>query len=249
VVDGWASLREELERWRKAGRTADFWWRDDDAARLSPELERLLELAARVQVPLALAVIPCAAEGEWLSRLVPGIGVMPHGFDHENRAPAGEKKSEFPASEPPHAALARLSAGRAKLEALAPGRTVAALTPPWNRIAPALLPRLAGAGFRGLSQYGARKQAEPVPGLRQVNSHVDLVAWRAGRGFIGEPQALGLALAHLRARRAGAVDAAEPTGWLTHHACHDAALWGFLERLFEETRGLARWRTVQELFT
>jgi len=249
VLAPWRTLDEELARWRDAGREVEFWWRDDDACRATPALERLLALATRAGVPLALAVVPLAAQPQWLAGLSPSVRLLVHGADHVDRAAAGEKKTEYPASEPAAQALERLAAARARLERLAGARTLAALAPPWNRIAPGLVPQLAAAGFSGLSRYGARRSAEPTPGLREVNTHVDLVAWRAGRGFVGEAAALGLAVHHLAARRTGAADAAEPTGWLTHHACHDAAAWSFLERLFERTRAApgVRWRDAAEL--
>ena len=40
----WEPLAEELERWRLAGRRADFWLRDDDAVEPTAELDRLLGL-------------------------------------------------------------------------------------------------------------------------------------------------------------------------------------------------------------
>jgi hypothetical protein len=246
----WDALGAELARWADGGRTAEFWWRDDDAGRADPALERLAALSARTGTPLALAVIPAAAEPEMLAALGPTVAVIQHGADHRNRAAAGGKKTEFPESEEPGEALARLAAGRARLAALAGTRAVAALAPPWNRIAAGLVPRLAASGFTGLSLYGARAAAAPAPGLRQVNTHVDIVDWGAGRGFVGEERALELARAHLAARREGRADGAEPTGWLTHHARHDEAAWAFLERLFEFTRGgrTARWRAAAELF-
>ena len=79
---------------------------------------------------------------------------------------------------------------------------------------------------------------------------MDLIAWRAGRGFAGEETVLAAAVRHLAAKREGRADAAEATGWLSHHAVHDEAAWTFLERLFETARtapGL-RWRSAQELF-
>ena len=42
-----------------------FWWRDDDAGRPSPRLDRLLSSAERLAVPLALV---WAALGLWLGR-------------------------------------------------------------------------------------------------------------------------------------------------------------------------------------
>ena len=124
------------------------------------------------------------------------------------------------------------------------------LAPPWNRVPPNLAPHLAAAGYCGLSQYGARKVDEPAPGLRQVNTHVDVIAWRTDRAFVGEYFALGAATKHLAAKRMAATDAQEATGWLTHHAVHDEATWTFLERLFESTRGLPGvvWRRPEELF-
>jgi hypothetical protein len=85
--------------------------------------------------------------------------------------------------------------------------------------------------------------------LRQVNTHVDIIAWQSGRGFVGEDSALHMLVGHLASRRRVELDAAEPTGLLTHHARHDEAAWAFLERLFAFTREAgARWRTAAELF-
>jgi hypothetical protein len=83
-----------------------------------------------------------------------------------------------------------------------------------------------------------------------VNTHVDLIDWRGQGGFAGEAAVLGLAVRHLAARREGRADALEPTGWLTHHARHDAAAWQFLEQLFEFTgrMGGVRWRSAADLF-
>ena len=127
---------------------------------------------------------------------------------------------------------------------------VPVLAPPWNRVHPALAASLGAAGYWGLSTYGARK---PVPGewgLVQVNTHVDIIDWKGTRGFVGEAPALGQAVRHLAARRVGAADASEPTGWLTHHAVHDEGDWSFLEKLFEVTRAIpgVRWHAVRELF-
>lgn len=250
MTRGWRELAEELARWRAAGRTAGFWWRDDDAARMDAALARLFAFAARADVPLALAVIPARAERELFERLPAQVSILQHGADHVNRAAAGAKKSEFPDSEAPQAALARLAKARERLARLAAGGTPAVLAPPWNRIAAALVPRLAGAGFCGLSRYGARAAALAAPGLRQVNAHVDIVDWRGTRGFVGEERALAAACAHLAARREGRVDAAEPTGVLTHHALHEAEAWAFVERLFDVTRAAgARWLGAVELFT
>jgi hypothetical protein len=247
----WQAFADELGRWGDAGRTVDFWWRDDDAARPLASLARLLALAESARVPLALAVIPADAEPSLFDGMGPMTSVMQHGCDHRNRAAAGEKKSEFLPGEPREEALGRLAAARTRLKQMAGACMVDALAPPWNRIDAGLIPRLPEAGLRGLSRYGSRKSESPAAGLRQVNTHADIIDWHGSRGFLGEERSLALAKSHLEARREGRVDAAEATGWLTHHACHDEAAWSFLERLFEFSgeSGIVRWRGAVELFS
>ena len=113
------------------------------------------------------------------------------------------------------------------------------LAPPWNRVRKDLLAKLPAIGIRGVSMYGPRAAVEPAPGLRQVNTHVDIVAWREGRRFIGEDEAIGLAMKSLAAE--------EPLGWLTHHAVHDSAAWDFLKKLFD-LEG-PRWLSAAEVFS
>ncbi len=246
----WQVLFDEIARWKDAGRTVEFWWRDDDAARPGPALSRLIALAQRSATPLALAAIPMQAEKEIFDNAGPLVSILQHGTDHANRAAAGEKKTEFAASEPPAAAIVRLAAARRQLEMKAGKNFLPVLAPPWNRLPDRLASQLAAAGLRGLSQYGPRTRVEAAPGLRQVNTHVDIIAWRSGRAFVGADQALRAATKHLAAKRTAAADPGEATGWLTHHAVHDEAAWAFLERLFESTRDLPAlaWRRAEELF-
>jgi hypothetical protein len=126
-----------------------------------------------------------------------------------------------------------------RLRELAGGRFFPVLAPPWNRVRKDLLEKLPAIGIRGLSMYGARASAEPAPGLRQVNTHVDIVAWRQGKRFIGEDEALRLAFKGLSME--------EPFGWLTHHAVHEAGAWDFLEKLFS-LEG-PRWLSTAEVFS
>lgn len=243
-MSSWSGLAAELGEWRAAARAAEFWWRDDDAASLTPELRQLLSLSGRTRVALALAVIPERAESDAVSA---AECVILHGCDHRNRAPDGGKKTEFPPFESDDAALERLARARARLASLAGPRFLPVLAPPWNRLRAGLIPRLPEAGIRGLSRYGARGAA--TPGVHEANTHVDLIAWRGDRGFVGEHAALRLVVEHLRQKRGGAADAAEPTGILTHHALHDREAWRFLERLFDETRASgAKWRAPGEVF-
>jgi hypothetical protein len=250
VNSEWHAFFDEIARWGDAGRTVEFWWRDDDASRPAPALSRLLALAQRTATPLALAAIPLQCSEEIFADTAAPVVFLQHGTDHANRAGAGEKKTEFSTAEAPAAALKRLGAARERLAALAGGRFVPVLAPPWNRLPEPLAAQLALAGFRGLSRYGVRRRAEAAPGLRQVNTHVDLIAWRSGGGFVGTEVALALATGHLAAKRTAAADPDEATGWLSHHAVHDEGTWAFLERLFQSTRELpaVAWRRPEELF-
>ena len=247
----WQGFLDEIASWRDAGRLVDFWWRDDDACRPDPALVRLVALASSADVPLALAVIPADVEAVAWEPASSVVTLLQHGVDHRNRAAAGEKKTEFAASELLSAALARLVRGRARLEQVAVGGVLPVLVPPWNRIsAPQLMAHLAGAGYCGVSAFGARRARYAAPGLVMVNTHVDIIDWRGSRGFVGEDLALGQATRHLQARRTGLADAHESTGWLTHHAVHDEAAWTFMGRLFERTRALegVRWHSAGQLF-
>jgi hypothetical protein len=245
----WDALARELDTWSANGRGVTLWWRDDDAARAGPELDRLL--AAAAGVPLALAVIPAAAERSLALRLAreDAVSVLQHGWMHRNHAPPGERAAELGPHRAGATVLAELAAGWRALEALLGRWFLPILTPPWNRIAEGLVPALAAAGYRGLSTHGPRARREASPGLVQVNAHVDLVDWRARR-FLGAPRALRRLVDHLAARRAGRADAAEPTGILTHHLVMDAESLRFVERLVAATRGhrAVRWIAAAEAF-
>lgn len=233
----WGGLEAEVRRRHDAGRPVEFWWRDDDACVPNAALERALSLSKKYSVPLALAVVPQDAGAPLFDLLHQHVSVLQHGTDHRNRAAAGEKKTEYPGAEPADAALNRISSGMAKLRHL-PG-FIPVLAPPWNRMRKDLLDKLPALGIQGISTYGAQARREAAPGLRQVNTHVDIVAWRRGRRFVGEEQALAQAIRWL------ATDG--PVGWLTHHAVHDAAAWDFLARLF--TMQDVRWRSAAEAFS
>lgn len=242
-MTGWQDLTRELDRWQAAGRTASIWWRDDDAVKPSPALDRLLALSRRHGAGLALAVIPESCEDSLPSALAAEtegsgaeVSVFQHGIAHANQAPAGEKKTELSAAVDLEQTLDRLRAGRKRLAALFGSRFLTVLVPPWNRIAPEIISRLPACGFTGLSTYKIRAQQQPAPGLLQVNSHLDLLRWRPERGFLGESEALALLISHLEARRTTEDTAAvseEPTGILTHHLVHDEATWRFLDDLLE----------------
>jgi len=228
VALAWRRFAEEVEH-----RKPVFWLRDDDAVKPTAALNRLLSLCQKNKVPVALAVIPDRAEP---SLFETDLVVMQHGCDHRNRAAPGEKKTEFPAREPIAEALERLRLAHARLVAMGGARVLPVVAPPWNRMRRELAAELPRIGIRGLSGYG---EEEALAGVKQVNTHVDIVAWRDGKRFIGEEEAARLAMNY--------VANGKPLGWLTHHAVHDAPAWSFLERLFA-LRG-PRWTGAAELFS
>ena len=65
----WQQLSAELDQWQASGRVATLWWRDDDAAAVTPALERLLVLQRDRGVPLALAAIPARTREALARRL------------------------------------------------------------------------------------------------------------------------------------------------------------------------------------
>ena len=225
----WTDLGRELDLWQAAGRKATLWWRDDDVVADTPALQRLF---ATAKAPIALAVIPARA-GSGLTRAItmrPRVTVLQHGYQHQNNASAGARKSEFPDSRPIEAVVEDLLNGQIKLSESFPDHFLPVLTPPWNRIGAKALATLEKLEFRGLSTYLAR-QAAKLWGVTIVNTHVDVIDWQGNRGFLGEAACLDLLIGHLNARRLGEADPDEPTGLLTHHLVHDADTWRFLENL------------------
>lgn len=222
---GLRRLIDALDRRADAGRPARFWLRDDDAVEPGDALERFLSSAGRAGVPLTLAVIPVAtgAPLQAFLRGRPGVEVALHGWSHENHAPAGEKKQELGAHRPDGVVLAEIAAGFAKLSALYGPTLVPMLVPPWNRIAPALLPRLPDAGIRCLSVFGPEK----ARGIAEFNTHVDVMDWHGTRG--GRPADV---LFGEIAARMDAMGEGEAMGLLTHHLVHDATVDGFLADLY-----------------
>ena len=248
-MTGWAALQAELDRWAEDGRSATFWWRDDDAVDDTPALRTLLDMRGAAGIPVALAVIPRDAT-EGLARLLAaasGIAVLQHGYAHADHSRNG-RKVEFAAERPVADMTRDLAAGRDRMAGLFDSLARPVLVPPWNRIAPRLIELLPGLGFVGLSTY--RKPAPPVAGLRVANTHIDIVEWRGSRGFVGETAALAACIEHLTARRRAGADAGEPTGLLTHHRQHDDACRAFVEKFLARTAAhpAARWLSADDVF-
>jgi peptidoglycan/xylan/chitin deacetylase (PgdA/CDA1 family) len=251
-TSGWPLLAHELDAWEALGSRATLWWRDDDACGDSPALRRLLDIARDYRVPIAVAAIPASADATLVDAIAScdEASVVQHGYAHCNHACAGERSSELGSQRGLRERLDELSRGRERLvESFGP-RFTPILVPPWNRIGDDLLAHVPGAGFRGVSRFGPRAMPSPAAGLREVNTHVDPIAWRRGREFIGVEAAIARLVAHLRARREHRCDADEPTGLLTHHLVLAGDAWDFLDNLYARTRDhrAAAWISVTQSF-
>jgi len=247
----WSDLDAELDRWAAAGRAATLWWRDDDAASMTPALERLIGLAHRHHAIVHLAVIPARLSPELAPRLAvePCVRVLQHGYAHIDHAPAGAGSWELGDHRRRTVVVAELNEGHRILADAAGEHFLPVLVPPWTRIAESLIPRITEAGLVALSLEGARRGRFAAPGVATLNAHCDPIKWKGGARFTGTGKALDEIVKHLAARRAGAADADEPTGLCTHHLDHDAETWAFVERLVAAVaahRG-ARWIDLAEV--
>lgn len=217
-----------LARRAAAGAPLRLWLRDDDAVAPTPALDRLLGFAAEARIPLTLAVIPAPWDqpptGPALARRLeaePDATVVLHGWSHRNHAPAGVKKQELGPHRPLCTIRAELRTGLERLRQWHGARALPMLVPPWNRIAPELLPFLAEDGFTALSTFGPEK---PTEGLRVLNTHLDMIDWHGSRS-LRPRDTLWMELAAL-------ADSGQDTaGVLTHHLAHDAEIWSFLTEL------------------
>jgi hypothetical protein len=237
-------LEAELRHWRGSGRRAVLWWRDDDARGPTPKLKRLLALCSAHDIPLALAVVP-DAEPSTLGPVLedhPQVAVIQHGVDHQNRTEAASA-GEFAPGMTRDEISEKLRAGWARLQGL-PG-LFPAFAPPWNDIHPALPGALRVSGYVGLTAFGELSAAQRP---YRVDTHLDLMRWKAGVRFRGSGRfhrELTAALA-LR-RRQGRWDA--PVGLLTHHLVHDEAAWRFLGKFLGWTcrRPELEWASLADL--
>ncbi|MED5395522.1 MAG: polysaccharide deacetylase family protein [Pseudomonadota bacterium] len=249
-MPGWDDLSREFEAWGSENRTVTLWWRDDDAVALTPALDKLLTISRNSGVPLALAVVPAAAEGALADFLDArsNVYVLQHGYGHVNYAQPGDKASEYGPERDLESRLKELAQGFKLLSQFR--QFLPVLVPPWNRIDKALLSILPEIGLTGISTFAPREPADSVSGLTCVNTHVDIINWRMGQHFLGVPAVLEQFVKHLQARRRRTADPNEPTGLLTHHLVHDAQSWSFLDRFFQVTSAHppTRWVEAQEIF-
>ena len=142
ITPDWSALDQELEAWQQAGLQLPLWWRDDDATEVTPQLQQLTETAQRLGLPVHLAIIPRDAQPELAAHLQNTADLIPvvHGWAHKSHAPEGEKKAEFGAHRPVQDMLGEAEAGLERLKSFFGSGLRPMFVPPWNRIAPEILP-------------------------------------------------------------------------------------------------------------
>lgn len=225
----WDALRHELDLWSKKKRQLLFWWRDDDARTASPALDRLLDLAARFDMPLALAVIPVGADDSLARRLTSAesVRVFQHGWDHVNHVAAG-RPAELGESRDPDEVQAQLIEGRRQLDTLFGPRFLPVLVPPFNQLARHLGRAVESAGYRFISSQGDYAGL-PLPSR---NTHLDVIDWQ--RNQAADPAAIvRMAIAAIKLRRYGLISPTSPVGMVTHHLAHDETVWRLIEELLD----------------
>ncbi|MGO4573074.1 glycosyltransferase [Microvirga sp. 2TAF3] len=232
-VSDWSPLDRALSRARDRGVSIGFWWRDDDAVADTPQLDRLLAIANRFEAGIALAAIPTRLEPSLAARLAgeERAFALVHGFRHFNHAPQHEKKAEFGGHRPVETMAEEAADALRRASALLGDKLLPVFVPPWNRIAPDLVPRLPLSGYRALSTFKDRKARHPTAGLFEINTHIDPIDWHGTRSLV-DPALLVAGLAAAVERRIeGSADRDEPIGFLTHHLIHDEMVWTFCKKL------------------
>ncbi len=245
MSDLWRQLIAELDAWRENGRSAAFWWRDDDAIEDTDALQRLLSLSTKRGIPIVLAVIPDRAAPCLVDATAPNpsITIAQHGCAHRNHAAPGEKAAELGGALSDAEVLQNLEASRGRIGTLFGDRLSGLLVPPWNRMRASIIPGLPAIGVNAVSGFDSKDWQE-VDGLRIIDTHVDIINWRGTRGFAGEDKVLSQIIRILGEGRQAM--APEQLGMLTHHLDHDDGCWQFMDRLsilINDHPGAA-WRAV-----
>jgi hypothetical protein len=228
----WRPVFEALDMWHAANLKAPLWLRDDDSVKPTASLDRLIELTALHEIPLALAVVPANA-GQALAqdlRTATHVTAIVHGWAHRNHAPEGEKKQEFGTHRAIGTMRQELSLAMARTRELFPDRMAAMFVPPWNRIASELIPTLRELGYTALSTFGVSIKNRPI---QEINVHVDIIDFRGTRRCREHnvlAKELAAALSHSFHNDRYAV------GILSHHLAHDEAAFEFLANFFSIAR-------------
>jgi hypothetical protein len=223
-------LLEELDAWSAAGRTARFWWRDDDASAPSPQLSRLLGLADDLKVVVALGVVPKHAEPS-LARFLAGwrCCVWQHGWTHKSH-----KSGEFGDGRTLNAMVEDVLTGQHRMDDLfGSDGWQRVFVPPWHLVTLPFKSVLPALGYRGISTGEPLTSA--LDHVVEVAAEIDVMDWRV-RAISTERTLEDALLARLRKRRADGAQTSRSLGLLTHHLAFDDAAWDAVSRLLRLLR-------------
>lgn len=232
----WSPLREEFKKWRRHDLTLPIWWRDDDAVRPTPALEKLYALSEEVQVPIHLAVIPREATPALADYVADRALLIPvvHGWAHKNHQPKGENRCEFGEARPIEDRRFEAAEGLQRLRNLFGDQVKPMFVPPWNRLPESFYPDLAEVGYASVSTCRPRPQKMAAEGLVHLNSHIDPIYWGPAKR-LEHPELIVQRMVHfIKQRRQGKHDNTEPFGLLTHHLAHTDKTWTFCQQYWAE---------------
>ncbi|MEP4246860.1 polysaccharide deacetylase family protein [Tateyamaria sp.] len=226
MTTDWSLLRAALSACRRDAVAVPLWWRDDDAIAPTAALDQLSRLSIQTGLPIHLAVIPAHADPA-LVHAIDTRQIIPvvHGWTHMDHSGGLGKKNEFLTKRAD--ASTDAARGLTQMQALFGAKLRTMFVPPWNRINTAVTAALPGQGYTTLSTFGARTSPNAVPGLAQINTHIDPIWWKDTRDLVDPAALITQATQHLEARRTGVQDPTEPFGLLTHHLVHTDAIWNF----------------------
>ena len=135
-----------------------FFFRNDDVGWEDARLFELVDVFARYEVPIDLAVIPksvspetAAGLGKVVAERPESLAIHQHGFAHVNHEQTG-RKCEFGESRSSELQHADIAAGKELLNDLFGPITDPIFTPPWNRCTASTAASLRDEGFTLLSR-------------------------------------------------------------------------------------------------
>ena len=168
-------VREALDH---RDRQLRCFFRDDDAGWANRQLDHLLDLFAKRDLPIDLAVIPASLTDTLTDALLDRIehraeriGLHQHGYTHSNHEQRG-RKYEFGNERSYLQQLTDIRHGWRILRERLDGHLQPIFTPPWNRCTQSTVEALQALGFKGLSRdIGAKPLAIGI--IEEFPVHID----------------------------------------------------------------------------
>jgi hypothetical protein len=244
-------LHAAIEEWKNAWGTAPFFLRDDDAARVTPRLQRLLGICRETKVQVMLSVIPGRLQPDLIEAMMDCEHAVPvqHGYQHESHSTVEGVKSEFPDEEALELQLDRTKKGFDGMAAAFGDRFMPILVPPWNNISQQLAANLADTGIAGLSCSGRRGSAVAYK-IKVFNSWVSLNNFAMLEAPFDPSIIVDKYVRAIRNRMGRTQDRLEPIGLTTHHLVTSEAQFRFLQGLIETVQDAGgQWLSPQELMS